>query len=366
MKRIKVFVFNIISGNYFHKRYGVIRRNGHRPARDRKVESGEVESKLLKVTLLTVVQSKLLLNCIMKWTLSWVFVVLMFHECRSAHILVLTVFGSKSHKIALMPIVKELAGRNHSITFVTPYKSQEVVQGVREINTGNLFKLSQSSQSKSSDFEMNWFELNQYNPLALQYDMMKAIVPIFGPVFNGLMNDPEFDKVLKDRQVDLVIVDDSYHDFCLPIIEHLGAPFILHSASTGYPWTWNAMGASQELASVPNRFSPYDNEMTFRQRLYNAVAGMFVTYVRTSLLIPATDAIVKERFPNARSISAIEKDASLFFISSKVATYWPRQLPPTVIPLGPLHVRPAQPLPQVDIGLVNITLYLHSGMELNL
>merc|ERR1712071_505240 len=28
------------------------------------------------------------------------------------------------------------------------------------------------------------------------------------------------------------------------------------------------------------------------------------------------------------------------------ATYWPRQLPPTVIPLGPLHVRPAQPLPQ--------------------
>ena len=160
-------------------------------------------------------------------------------------------------------------------------------------------------------------------------------------------NEPAISIWFSAHQVDLVIIDDSFNEYCLPIVEKLGVPFIFYSASTGYPSTWASMGASQELATIPNRFSGFDNEMDFYQRLQNAVTVSVVQLIRNWYTIPAMDRHISADFPNTRSILDIERDASLFFISSKSATSWTRPLPPTVIPLGPLHVRAAVALPSV-------------------
>jgi len=266
--------------------------------------------------------------------------VFMINGCYSAHILVLAVIGSKSHKISLTPILKELAHRGHNVTFVTPYRSTEETEGLKEIKIENLLVTS-------NKFKFNWFELNKLNPIMVQYTIMKAVPLLIKPVLDVVMANGELLKVLKNQQVDAVILDDSYHEFCLPLIDNLGAPFILHSASTGYPWSWAAIGASQELAITPSRFSPYHNEMQFHERLYNVMMSFGLNLVRNFLMIPVMDTINEEYFPDARPISVIEKEASLLFLSSKFATSWPRPLPPSVVPLGPLHVRQALPLPQV-------------------
>ena len=158
--------------------------------------------------------------------------------------------------------------------------------------------------------------------------------------------------VWNNLQVDVVIVDDSFNEYCLPVIESLSVPFIFYSASTGYPSTWASMGASQELATVPNRFSGFDNQMDFWERLTNTATVTLIQLVRNWYTIPAIDRHVRKDLPNSRSILDIEKDASLFFISSKSATSWTRPLPPKVVPLGPLHVRPALPLPSVGLLII--------------
>merc|ERR1712071_662595 len=90
----------------------------------------------------------------------------------------------------------------------------------------------------------------------------------------------------------------------------------------------------------------------FYQRLQNAVTVSVVQLIRNWYTIPAMDRHISADFPNTRSILDIERDASLFFISSKSATSWTRPLPPTVIPLGPLHVRAAVALPSDLLSFV--------------
>lgn len=165
--------------------------------------------------------------------------------------------------------------------------------------------------------------------------------------FETLMSNPEFLFVLKSREIDIVILDDSFNDFCLKIIDDLKVPFVYFSSSTGYPWVFNSMGAYQELSSVPSRFTGYDSTMNFKQRLFNSLAGLGSQILRNFIVVPAIDGYTEKYFPLSRSISDIEKEASLYFLSSQWVTTWPRSLPPTVIQLGPLHIRLPQKLPQV-------------------
>jgi len=266
--------------------------------------------------------------------LKWLLVMLLCNGCYGARVLVLTVLGSKSHKIGLTPIMEELVQRGHTVTIVTPYQSKELTPGITEI----VLKTSFGSDS-------SWFKLEEFNQFTMPFYIYKSYAEFFKYFYGKLMADDQFKAIIDQKLVDVVIVDDSFNEYCLPVIESLSVPFIFYSASTGYPSTWASMGASQELATVPNRFSGFDNQMDFWERLTNTATVTLIQLVRNWYTIPAIDRHVRKDLPNSRSILDIEKDASLFFISSKSATSWTRPLPPKVVPLGPLHVRPALPLP---------------------
>lgn len=274
----------------------------------------------------------------MKCSVFVVLVVNCFVFCHASKILVLSPVASKSHKISMMPIVRALAQRNHHVTIVTSHSQEEYLENVHDIVVPNPYM---------NDGKFDWFAMNSINPFILQFQIFYNFATISKFNYEAVMNNPEFLLVLKRREIDLVILDDSFNDFCLKIIEDLKVPFVYFSSSTGYPWVFNSMGASQELSSVPSRFTGYDSTMNFKQRIFNTLAGLGAQILRSFIVIPAIDAYTKKDFPSARSISDIEKDASLYFLSSQWATTWPRSVPPTVIQLGPLHIRPPQTLPQV-------------------
>lgn len=57
--------------------------------------------------------------------------------------------------------------------------------------------------------------------------------------------------------------------------------------------------------------------------------------------------------PEARPLSEIKRDASLLLLNSGPITSWPRQLPPSVLPIGALHTKPAKQLPEVSFIILN-------------
>ena len=258
----------------------------------------------------------------------------------SARVLVLSPVASKSHKISVMPIVRALAKRNHLVTILTSHSPEkdETIENVHEIVVHNPYM---------NDGQFDWFALNSINSLVLQYSILSNFAAISKFNYEAMMNNPKFKTLLEGREVDLVILDDSFNDFCLKIIEDLKVPFVYFSSSTGYPWVFNAMGASQDLATVPSRFTVYDNTMNFKERVFNTLTGIGALVLRTLIVIPAIDEYTKKDFPLSRSISEIEKEASLYFLSCQWVTTWPRPLPPSVILLGPLHIHSPRPLPQV-------------------
>lgn len=164
-----------------------------------------------------------------------------------------------------------------------------------------------------------------------------------------LLTNPEFRKIVVERVVDLFLVDPLGGEFTFPVIEKIGVPFVIHSSSSGVPQTLAAMGAQKDYASVPTLLTEFDNQMTFFQRIKNIMSLEIILPVRNHLVFRKQNAILQREFPGVRPIQELEGEASLYITNTHPVTNWPRSLPPTILPIGALHTRPAKPLSPVKI-----------------
>lgn len=61
------------------------------------------------------------------------------------------------------------------------------------------------------------------------------------------------------------------------------------------------------------------------------------------------DAYIRARFgDNIPSVSELAKKVSLLFVNSHFAYHGARPLPPQVIEIGGVHIKPERPIPQVS------------------
>ncbi|KAI9551886.1 hypothetical protein GHT06_022222 [Daphnia sinensis] len=230
--------------------------------------------------------------------------------CNSANIVVIYAVCSKSHMLAVMPAIEELALRGHQVTVISPFK------GIAK--NGWTQHLSMMTFMKAASLKAS----------------------------HNIFNLTEFQDIIKKKQVDLFIVDGMFHEFLYPVFDLIKVPFVTHSSSSAFPDTLVAMGAPLDYASVPQPTTDFETPMTFTQRLMNIIPTEIMSlflkyYVRNDLNV-----IVKNYFPGARNIEDAQGEASICIINSHPMTNWPRSLPPAMIPVGALHTRPAKTLPQ--------------------
>lgn len=109
------------------------------------------------------------------------------------------------------------------------------------------------------------------------------------------------------------------------------------------------MGAEMDYASVPTLLNGFSNQMSFWQRMINMIQCEVLLFIYKAAVYWALDDAVKAKFPDVRPIEEIHRNASLLIINNHPATAWQRSLPPNVVSIGPTHVRPAKPLPQVFV-----------------
>ena len=118
----------------------------------------------------------------------------------SANILVLYPGSGKSHKIAVMPILEELAERGHQITIVSPYPT-----------TANFNNIKDIVLADSADFINNrLLQRFEAQKLGILHQFLLLTQEILAPVrvgYESMMKNVEFKQILKDRQMDLVIHD---------------------------------------------------------------------------------------------------------------------------------------------------------------
>lgn len=241
-----------------------------------------------------------------------------------------------------MPLAEALAEKGHTVTVITsfPPLGNQKLKNLTEIVVENNFDAATT---------VDWFDVEQSNPIKLLTIVFTKFRDAMKDGYDHLMNNKEFKKILQAREVDLVIVDAILNEFVLPIIDHLQVPFIFYCTTTGAPWVMEMFNIPHDYAAVPTGTGDERGQMSFIERLNNMWSSESFKLLRKIFLINMMDNYVKKEFPNSRTIAEIERDAQLCFINSHPATSWTRTLPPHVIPLGALHVRPSKPLPNVKL-----------------
>ena len=106
-------------------------------------------------------------------------------------------------------------------------------------------------------------------------------------------------------------------------------------------------GVSMDYASIPTALTELDDKMSFMQRMINTLQAELVSLFTDWFVMQPLEKRLRLDMPDARPLLELRGEASLLMINSHPATDWPRQLPPSVIPIGALHTRPAKPLPEV-------------------
>lgn len=258
-----------------------------------------------------------------------------FSQC--ARILMLSPMGTRSHMYSFMPIMEVLAERGHQVTVVTAHEPKTDTPNIRKIVITEIVEHLESGwqsferESIASEFLNFVDEVSTLGTIGYQY----------------LMANKDIQEIIKNKDVDLVIVDAILNEFTLPLVDHLGVPFIFHSASTGPPWSLAIFDVPNAYATVPSLGSEFKSDMTFMERVINMAMDEIFLIIRKRIILRMLDDLARPDFPNARPIAEIERSAQLCLASHHSTTAWPRSLPPTFIPIGALHVRPAKPLPNV-------------------
>jgi len=261
-----------------------------------------------------------------------------FVTIQAARILVLSPMGTKSHAIGIMPLVEALADKGHQVTLVTPHSHKTKSPNIHKIELSDMVQY----------VEEEWFSFKNVDLITALRGFINEFRKPTTKGYPSFMANKDIQRIIRERDVDLIILDAIINDFTLPIIDHLGVPFIYHCPGSGPSWTLEAMNVDQEFASVPNLNFELVTPMNFQDRLFNLVATKILLLARKIFVLWYVDEMARKDFPDARPAEKIQQDAALCLVNLDRATSTPRSLPPTMIPVGAMHCRPAEPLPKVS------------------
>ena len=126
----------------------------------------------------------------------------------ASKIVVLYPVGSKSHLIAVMPIVEELAHRGHGITLVTSFKVP-IGESIRMIYLDEL-------AARMEAFSPDWFGMSKQGPAQI-FTMISHLRSMLLDGYELLMANTEFKSLIESKDIDLFIVDAMFTDFIFPV-----------------------------------------------------------------------------------------------------------------------------------------------------
>lgn len=109
----------------------------------------------------------------------------------------------------------------------------------------------------------------------------------------------------KDLHFDLVINEDMFHESWLMFAHKFHAP-IITICTYGYSDFFDrAMGMLTPLSHVPHMLLPYDDNMSYLERVNNVVLSVFDWWFRTFVTLPKQNEIAQRYFGHLAGMSLI-------------------------------------------------------------
>ncbi|XP_055603712.1 UDP-glucosyltransferase 2 [Uranotaenia lowii] len=270
------------------------------------------------------------------WALGGLLAALSVTFCTAADILMVTMGGTKSHKIPFWELAKGLIPRGHNITFLNGFPADFAQNGLHEIAPSGLVEFIRNYT--------NWDLLGA----RMRGDLPLSLWDVFRYAWqacDATLEDKETMDLL-GRKFDLLILDGAYPECALGLAYRLGAPYMYINTVGFYMETMSMAGNPAPYSITPAFWRPYTDDMHFLQRVMNALCHMFVQSVYYPS-ITLLQAIVRRHLGNdIPHVWDLSRNVSFILQNGHATVTYPRPILPNIAEIACIHCKPAGPLPK--------------------
>lgn len=263
--------------------------------------------------------------------------VAVINRCTCSKILMITMGGTKSHKIPFLELAKGLTIRGHNITFLNAFPPDFVIDGLEEITPTNLVFYVKNF----TDWDLVGARLRNEEPVH-PLDMIR-----YGyESCDLLLSDHETKEMLQThKHFDLLILDGAFPECAVGFVKHYQAPFMYINTVAMYTGSLSMAGNPSPYSTTPFLATSYTDKMTLIQRGINSLWHVAGNMLHMLMVHGMLNSVLSRHFGTEVPIYELSSNVSFILQNSHpVVTYQTPYLP-NVAEIACIHCKAARPLP---------------------
>ncbi|CAH1159905.1 unnamed protein product [Phaedon cochleariae] len=261
--------------------------------------------------------------------------------CTCANILMITMGGTKSHKIPFWELARGLIPRGHNITFISAFPADFYLSGMEEITpAGLVFYVRNFTNWDLVGARMKGEE--PVHPL----DMVRYAYE----ACEVLLSDMETKDFLYQRhKFDLLILDGAYPECALGLVHHFDAPFMYINTVGFYVGSLSLAGNPTPYSITPFLAMSVTDNMNLLQRTQNTLWHLAANALHSVMVRYILQDVVRNHFgKDVPPLYDMSKNVSFILQNGHPTMTYPRPYLPNVAEIACIHCKRAKPLP-VDL-----------------
>lgn len=253
-----------------------------------------------------------------------------------SNILMITMGGTKSHKMPFWELARGLIRRGHNITFISAFPADFHTPGLEEIAPEGIISYVRSYMSS----DLVGARMRGEEPLPV-HDVIRYAYEIC----DAFYNDYETRSFLRSgRNFDLIILDGAFPECALGVVYRFKVPFIYINTVGFYAAPFSTSGSPAPYSVTPFFAKAYTDNMGLIDRALNAawyVAAMPLYGISIAILQGVLRKNFGHKIPHVHDMS---KNVSFILQNGHFSVSYPRPYLPNVAEVACIHCKEAQSL----------------------
>ncbi|XP_022114691.2 UDP-glucosyltransferase 2 [Pieris rapae] len=265
-----------------------------------------------------------------RWPILCLPILLAASACGS-DILMITMGGTKSHKIPFWELARGLIRRGHNITLISAFQPDFHLQGLEEIAPEGLASFIRSYMS----LDLVGARMRGEEPLPY-----KDIVRFGYEACDAFLNDYETRSFLRSgRTYDLIILDGAYPECALGVVYRQKVPFMYINTVGFYSGPTSISGSPAPYSVTPIFAKSFTDNLNFIDRVRNTFwhVGAFAGH---AISVTILQGVLRRHFGQQMPhVYDMGKNVSFILQNGHYSVSYPRPYLPNVAEVACIHCK---------------------------
>ncbi|CAD0197668.1 unnamed protein product [Chrysodeixis includens] len=246
-------------------------------------------------------------------------------------ILMITMGGTKSHKMPFWELARGLIRRGHNITFISAFPADFHITGLEEIAPESLVSYVRSYMS----FDLVGARMRGENQMPVQ-DILR-----YGyEACDAFLSDPETRSFLRSgRTFDLAILDGTYPECALGLVYKFKVPFMYINTVGFYTMPLSISGSPTPFSVTPFFGKAFTDNMGIIDRALNAAFHVTIEPFHAFSMTILQGVLRRNFGPQIPHVYDMAKNVSFVLQNGHYSVSYPRPYLPNVAEVACIHCK---------------------------